>query len=106
MAGMRRSIAACSCFAYLIAISVSGHAQEHVNSDEFPVWSGCVQKSQLIYNRCLRTATDIHTLAQLDIRSRKTVRQRYSPACDEARRVWLRRCAGEAVYCEVLREEC
>jgi hypothetical protein len=99
-------IVACSFLGHDVRASVSERAEGRMNKEEFAVWSGCSQRSEPRHRRCLRTATDQHTLVQLDVRSRRTIRHSYSPGCDKSRDIWLRQCAGEAIYCKARSEQC
>jgi hypothetical protein len=99
-------IVACSFLAHDGTASVSGQAERRMNKEEFALWRACYQRSEPRHRRCLRTATDQHTLVQLEICSRRTIRHNYSPGCDKLRDIWLRECAGEAIYCKARSEQC
>ena len=99
-------LAACSYWVFSAATLMSVRAQDQLGPAESKAWSECYRKSDPIHSRCLRTAADLQTLVHLNIRSRKTIRRKYSPTCDKARRVWLRKCAGELIFCKVDREGC
>lgn len=96
----------CGCALAWLGTVEPVHSQATMNKAELAKWDACQRTWQSRTARCLRAASDVRVLADLNVRTGQPRKRRYSPACEEKRAAGLRACAGDGVYCRIDSERC